>query len=412
MQSLPLIVLLWAAIGTLVVGWVGREAFVALWREPMLKHPVLIIEADDWGAGPVKQAERLERIAAILASHADGLGRKPVMTLGMVLGVPDGARILADGLRRYYRKSLDHAEFASTLAVIKKGVESGVFALQLHGEEHYWPPALLIAAHNTASVTEWLSNSGAPQSEDLPAALQSRWIDATELPSKPLSASEIRIAALAEAESFGRIFGRGPTVAVPPTFIWNDAVEAAWAEAGVRFVVTPGRRYQARDADGEPAAGGPAIANGDRGAAGITYVVRDDYFEPIRGHRAERGIAALAAKTRVGRPTLLETHRVNFLENAAAADALGELNRLFTLALRSFPDVRFLCTEELASAMCGDDPRLIERRFGSRLHIWLRRLWCVARLRKLAWLTGVIAPAWLLYALTWRGTRAPRSSAG
>ncbi len=251
------------------------------------------------------------------------------------------------------------------------------------------------------------------RTELLPAALQSRWIDATELPSKPLRADDIRTAALAEVASFRDIFGEGPKVAVPPTFIWNDAVESAWAEAGVQFIVTPGRRYQTRDADGEPAAAGPAIANGDRGAGGITYLVRNDYFEPARGHQAERGLAALAAKTSAGRPTLLETHRANFLEDPAAADAaVRELDRLLTLALRAFPNVRFLSTEELAFGMRRRDPRLLERQFAKRLHIWLRRLWRVSRLRKLACLTGVIVPAWLLYVLTWRRTGAPQSSNG
>jgi hypothetical protein len=29
----------------------------ALWREPALRVPVLIFESDDWGAGPVEQAQ-------------------------------------------------------------------------------------------------------------------------------------------------------------------------------------------------------------------------------------------------------------------------------------------------------------------------------------------------------------------
>ena len=153
--------------------------------------------------------------------------------------------------------------------------------------------------------------------------------------------------------------------------------------------------------------------NGDHGAAGISYLVRDDYFEPARGHRAERALAALAVKTRLGRPTLLETHRANFLGDRNVVDAaIGELDRLLRLALRSFPDMQFLSTEELAIGMGRLDPRLIERRFPARMHVWLRRLWRVSRLRKLACLTGLIIPASLLYVLTSRGARASESSAG
>jgi len=413
MHGFLLFVLIWLAIGTIAIGWAGRRTLVGLWREPVLTHPVLIVESDDWGAGPPEQAEQLTRIAAVLASHVNRTGQKPVMTLGVVLGVADGTRILADGLGHYHPKLLDQAEFAETLAAIRRGTESRVFALQLHGEEHYWPPALLAAARTVPAVAAWLTGSVAPRTEALPAPLQSRWIDATELPSKPLRSDEIRAVALAEVASFLRIFGKTPKVAVPPTFIWNDMVEAAWGEAGVEFVVTPGRRYVARDANGEPISAGPPVVNGDRGTAGITYLVRDDYFEPARGHRAEHGLAALATKTRAGRPTLLETHRANFLEDAALADtAIRELDRLLALALQAFPDILFLSTEALALRMRRHDPQLVELRFTVRLHIWLRRLWGISRLRKLACLTGVIVPAWLVYVSTWRRAGAPRSSSG
>jgi hypothetical protein len=392
----------WVLVATLVLIGLHRRALVALWREPMLRAPVLIIESDDWGAGPREQAEQLGRIEATLASFSDRLGRKPVMTLGIVLGVADGPRMLADGLQSYYRKGLDEPAFAAILEAMKHGAKTGVFALQLHGQEHYWPPALLAAANSLPRVAAWLSGPEIPRTEMLPAWLQSRWIDAAALPSKPLRADEIRTAALAEVATFRNIFGNTPTVAVPPTFIWNDLVEAAWAEAGIRTVVTPGRRYEARDAQGDPIAVGPTIVNGDMGKGGVLYLVRDEYFEPARGHTAERALAALSSKTCVGRPTLLETHRANFLGDTVAADAaIGELDRLLTLARKAFPDVLFLCPEELASRMQEHDAQLVEWRLAIRLHIWLRRLWKLSRLRKLAWVTGVIVPGGLLFAGTW-----------
>lgn len=411
MEGILLAALIWMGVGTVLAGWVGRGTLTAFWREPVLKRPALVIESDDWGAGPVEQSERLARIAAILDSYADAEGRKPVMTLGLVLRVADGARIVSNGLRRYYYKSLDEAEFAPTLAAIRSGAEGGVFAPQLHGAEHYWPASLLAAARSDATVASWLAGAEIPSTEELPAALQSRWIDATGLPSRPLPAEEIGPAARDEAATFRAILGRPPAVAVPPTFIWDDAVEIAWAEAGVRFVVTPGRRYRTRGADGAPSAADRTVLNGDRGAAGITYLVRDDYFEPARGHKAERAFAALVAKTRVGRPTLLETHRANFLGEGATADAaIAELDRLLAMALRAFPGLVFLSTEALALHLCRRDSWLVEHGLAARLHIWLRRLWRVARLRKLAWLTGAVVPAWLLYVATRPAARAPGTS--
>ena len=41
------------------------------WREPVLKRPVLIIESDDWGAGPVEQAAAIKQISHILEKFSD-----------------------------------------------------------------------------------------------------------------------------------------------------------------------------------------------------------------------------------------------------------------------------------------------------------------------------------------------------
>ena len=401
MYGLLFLVLAWLAVGLAVAAWFGRKTAVRLWREPVLKHPVLIIESDDWGAGPVEQASQLERIAAVLASHADIHGQKPVMTLGVVLAVPDGARIAANGMTRYFQKSLDQAEIASVVLAMKAGAESGVFALQLHGGEHYWPVSLLAASKRDPSVAAWLSSPGWLATEALPSRLQSRWIDAAELPSKPLPGGEVTTAAREEVACFQRIFGRPAVVAVPPTFIWNDVVEHSWAEAGVKVVVTPGRRYEARDSNGEPIGGGKAILNGDQGLAGIIYVVRDDYFEPLRGHNAMKGLEAVARKAALGRPALLETHRVNFLSDVENAEmTLRELDRLLTIVLEAFPQVRFMSTEVLATRVRRRDGQLVEQRLSSRLHVWLRRLWAISHLRKLAWLTGMVIPGCLLYLST------------
>ena len=95
---------------------------------------------------------------------------------------------------------------------------------------------------------------------------------------------------------------------------------------GVEVVVTPGLRYAGRDDAGRPDRAGAKIYNGDTGAGNLIYVVRDDYFEPKLGHRAERGLEAVARKTRTGRPTLFETHRFNFVgEIGAARAAVDEL---------------------------------------------------------------------------------------
>nr|CCF78709.1 conserved exported hypothetical protein [Rubrivivax gelatinosus S1] len=384
-------------VAALAVGWIalaGAIAFVyrrtlsRIVREPVLRHPILIVESDDWGAGPSEQAEALRAIAAVLGRHRDGLGRAPVMSLALVLAVPDGSRIRAEGA--YSALPLDDERFAPVRAALRAGVEQGVFALQLHGMEHYWPPALMASAD--PAVRDWLLADSPALTEALPSHLQSRWVDASRLPSSPLPEAEARGAAVAECRAFSRILGQPAKVVVPPTFVWTRETEAAWAAAGVEFVVTPGWRHPARDERGLPSGDEGPIAGGDR-AGMITYLVRSDYFEPARGRDARHALAVLDRCAAEGRPCLLENHRDNFIGRVqACGHALDELDALYRQALVGHSSLRFMSSWELACILRDRDPRWVVPGLRERLPaLWQRlqatgRLWKLARMLGFGWL--------------------------
>lgn len=388
----------------LLLVWGGLLGFYArdlrhIWREPVLQHPVLIVESDDWGAGPVEaQAAALHRLVDLLSRHRDRTGRHPVMTLALVLSVADGLAIRKDG--RYHRRLLDDPLFASVWDAIERGCSAGVFALQLHGLEHYWPAALMASAD--PAVRAWLRADPPGTTEGLPSHLQSRWVDASSLPSRALAPAEVAQAVAEEVHLFERVCGEQPRVAVPPTFVWTEDVERAWAREGIEFVVTPGLRSACRDEKGLPNCDTQPLYNGQTGV-GATYVVRDEYFEPERGHRAERALAALASKLQQGRACLLETHRSNFIGDAAvAADAMNEMDRLYVAALVQYPALRFLSTEELGRVLRQKDAAWIEYRALPRIAVWRARaqampgFWRLARLTGLAWILRVPIPqAWI-----------------
>ena len=393
-----MLVAIWLGGLAVIFGCLQRRILQRLWHEPMLRCPVLIIESDDWGPGPTTDAEALLRLAEILGRHRDARGRGAVMTLGMLLAAPDTEKIRQTDCRRYSAVSISEPQFGPILAAIRRGTDEGVFSPQLHGMEHYWPEAVMKASRNQGSVRAWLVQNGVPRNDDLPAALQSRWIDGSILPSRELRDEEVAAAAARETEAFRHTFGTKPSVVVPPTFVWTDTVEAAWSGAAVRVLVTPGTRYRARDGSGKLIGEGEPLYNGETGVNGMVYVVRDDYFEPVLGHRAGRALAAIEAKSRVGRPTLLESHRFNFTGSSAQTDdALRETDLLLRLVVERFPGVRFISTAELASAIARADPDLVERSLPLRIRTWLARSARIPRLRKLAWLSGAILPAWLIY---------------
>jgi hypothetical protein len=394
------VVLLWLAGACALLAFVYRRAFADAWAEPVMRAPVLILESDDWGYGPLEQTQRLDRIVELLERFCDSRGAHPIMTLGVVLAGPDTDRIRADGCNTYHRVTLADPRLAPVRDAMLRGVARGVFAVQLHGMEHYWPACLMHAASVDEKLRDWLTRSGFPCTEALPSSLQSRWIDVSALPSKPLPIDQVAAAAAEEIAAFTDIFGATPEVVVPATFVWTDAVESMWTRAGVRVVVTPGRRNESRDAEGRIVPGKRTYFNAATGPYGVTYVVRDCYLEPTLGKLHPQTIDALRANTHAGRPTLVEIHRLNFIgDERAMQRAMSEVKQLLEGACAAFPALCFMSTAELARH-CRDRSALIERKTRTRMHFLIRRLACVSRLRKLAWATGAAFPAWLAYLAT------------
>jgi hypothetical protein len=347
--------------------------------------PVVIFESDDWGAGPAEQAAALQRLNAILARHADARGRHPVMTLGLTLAAPQVHAVGAELV--YSRRLLHDAEHAQILAEIRQGIADGVFAAQLHGMEHFMPAVVRDVAARDASVRDWLLR-GNRYSELLPDHLQSRWIDARRLPSVDHDDALIETAVAEEVTVFERLFGHTPRVVVPTTFVWTRSVEQAWVRHGLRFLVTCGKRFVARDGAGKLLDDGAILRNGET-SSGMVCLVRDAYFEPARGHRAQDALPLLRQYVDCARPLLFETHRFNFTSlNPAAEQAFAELDALLAGLQEQHPKLRFLSTEELGDAIASRDDALIDDRVPVRLRAWLQRASRLQPFRRYARVTG------------------------
>ena len=399
--------LVWAAACALIVIAFAPTLF-RLWRDPVFRVPTLVLESDDWGAGPLAQADALRRIAQVLQRHRDAAGRAPVMSLALVLAVPDGPSIRTEG--RYRALERDDPRFAPLLAALRAGAASGVFSLQLHGLEHYWPATLM--ASGDPVVQGWLRSPVPASTEQLPPHLQSRWVDASVLPSGALPAAEMRAAVAAEVAAYARIVGEPPRIVVPPTFVWTRAVEQAWAAAGLRGVVTPGWRYPGRDAEGRPGGDEGPIVNGER-AGELCYLVRTDYFEPTRGRGARHALGVFDRAVAEGRPCVLENHRDNFIHSPAACEAsLCELDALAAGALEREPRLRFMSTRELERIVRERDADWICTRARDRLPCVWQRLRHSGRPWKLLKLCGLAAVGGAVLSWVTRPAVAPGGGAG
>ncbi len=322
-----------------------------LLQEPMLKYPVVIFESDDWGTGPLNQQTALIQIHELLSQYSDSTGQHPVMTLGIILAEPDVDKIKASTDQTYHKRTLEDPRYIKLLEVIQKGVDLGTLSVHLHGMEHFWPASLMQSAYDNAQVHQWLFNNKNLQTEDLPSELQSRWVDSSHIPSTEHSKEDIDAAIDEERSLYTNIFGQPPKTVVPPTFVWTDVVEQAYAVRGIETMITPGRQCVGRDHNRQPKPNGRLFLNGQE-SEGLLFLVRNDYFEPSIGHKADTALQRISAKIQCGRPALLEMHRFNFINSAADNRiSLQELDKLLQLISTDLPDVRFISAEQLAKIM-------------------------------------------------------------
>jgi hypothetical protein len=326
----------------------------------------------------------LSAIAGVLGEFADLQGHRPVMTLAVVLAIPEPGQEAAGNLSEL---TLREPEFEPVVDEMRDGVRAGVFQLQLHGRSHYWLPALVEASKGDPVVARWLAGPDTWRTESLPAELQSRW--EPRIAGKPFRIPDemAETAAEQDAQLFHECLGVPATIAVPNRFDWNPAVERGWSTGGVHSVVTPGRYFGHRGPLGDPGSF-RSITNGMRSEY-VRYVVRDQYFEPYKGHDADHGLRALATNTGLGRPTLLEIHRVNFLDADMRQRSLSVMRELLERALKLYPELRFLSNVELVDAIEAQSPDLIDQSLSGRIAAWCARSRTLHRFWKLARLSGL-----------------------
>lgn len=386
-------------ISSWLIAWVAvligryRQNLSLFWHEPVLKYPVMIFESDDWGPGPDVHGDILDKIIELLSKFTDSEGRHPVMTLGVILAIPNRQKIQEAEFTEYRASFLKEIQYASIKNAMIGGVDRNVFHLQLHGLEHYWPENLMAALLN-GRIIDWLNSGEFPETEQLPSELQSRWIDLSTLPSSPLQQGQIELAVANEVREFFTTFGRQAKVVVPPTFVWDHNVESAWHSQCIDYLVTPGRMCNGRDKTGKPIVTGSLIYNGQQSKSGLIYVVRDEFFEPSLGHTALKVKESLKKKTRLGQPTLLEIHRFNFTQAAEQReDALKQLEQSLQIAQKAFPNLRFLSTYELAEQYARvKKSELIEKRIFIRCLVFLERLWAHQSIKKWLYISGLFIP--------------------
>lgn len=358
-----------------------------LWQEPVFRFPIVILESDDWGPAPDWVAKRLVDLAKCLRRHKDVTGAPAKCGLGLVLSAVTGYQKQE---RCYTFQTRQLSDSQQLLHTIHQGMACNVLFPLLHGQFHFSASVLSKAIGPNSHLQTWLEQPW--KTEVLPPAFQSRWIDGNQFPSRQLSNTIVRHQVKQEIQEFKKLFPQFPIIVVPPTFIWDHRCERLWQKQGVAAIMTPGKKLTHRNHLGQPAGSEMNILQGEHHKH-VMYLVRDQYFEPSLGHTADNLITALVEKTRVRRATILEMHRANFIASPEEhRRTLKALDKGLSLALKRFPELRFMDTLQLCEIIKRQDPEWLSQSLITRVRIATLRLWASEHGRRLRVCSGY----WLL----------------
>jgi hypothetical protein len=402
------IAILWIA-GILIIVIPRSSLLRSIWEEPYISTPVVIIESDDWGPGPISHQAALSDLIHVLENHRDSVGRPVVLTANMVLTIPNARVIKESKFTQYERIPLDKAS-PEIMTVLKKFIAEGKIVPQLHGLEHYNLNTLMEhAKKGDKRIQSILTEEGWTSWDTLEPHLQRHYHDRNG--SAPEGSVEDHNELVTESTMlFRRLFHHDSLSTIAPCSVWNDETEKAWFDNGIRFIQTEGYRLIGSYSDAKVRKSPRIIRFGTKNDYDQTYLVRNVMYEPAIGRNAESCWGEIVSAFRQGLPAIISTHRFNFTDIQKSKKALKDLDSLLTRIDLTYPLRRYLSSPELGESLEKSSvynrfiengrsqwPELHMRSFPEKLEGFFFRLWY--RHRKFRFVTicsGLLLPLFVI----------------
>jgi hypothetical protein len=367
-----------------------KNQYVA-WRGFHTERHLVVIESDDWGSIRMPSAEVyrklqkagdhpendaflrndcLENVAdltalfAVLTSVKDKNGSPAVMTANFAMANPDFDKIdpindayffepFTDTYKRYYPDQ-------DVFSCVQDGIKSSCFVPQLHCREHM-------------NVNRWM-NDLKQQKYDTVIAFQNHMIGteasfSQENPFGYMDAFNSNFTSDAELsnvvheamELFENTFGKKSETFVASCFVWNDALEKALCEVGVRGIQSGCWQNLPVCTKEGNALRRKLRFTGQKNRIGQVYTVRNCTYEPAYQQTpmksAKECLDQIMRAFHNRKPAIINSHRFNYIGSINRENARENLKGLLWLLqtiIDIIPDAEFISTAELL--------RIIDRR--------------------------------------------------
>lgn len=361
------------------------------WRT---KRKIVVIESDDWGsirmpskdvynkcltAGyPVDKIsfekydsllseEDLEVLFDLLISYKDMKGNHPIITANSMVANPDFEKIKASEFKEYYYELITetfqkYPKHKNNFALWKKGMEMKVFHPQYHGREHLNVSQFMTALQKGDKDAHFgFSNNmpGCISLNPMPGKRGNAYVVAMQYNS--LSDKQDKLNIYTEGLNlFEKLFGYKSESVIPPNFRWSPDYNQAVYEKGVKY-------FQGIHTMFEPSLEGNENIRhkyymGKQNSIGQVFSVRNVTFEPSMfklriKDPVDQCLSEMNIAFTMHKPAVITTHRINFvgfidIENRNRN--LVMLNQILSSALRRWPNIEFMTSDQLGKLMSGE----------------------------------------------------------
>lgn len=359
------------------------------WRT---NRKIVVIESDDWGSirmpsrevydkcikagypvdkiayerfDSILSQDDLELLFNLLAGFRDKNGNHPVLTANCVVANPDFDKIKKNGFTNYYYELITetfkrYPKHVNNFHLWNEGMRRKIFYPQYHAREHLNVKLFIDALRKGESDVHFGFNNQMPGC--IPHGVEvkgNKYVKATDFTS--LEDKEKKLAIYLEGlDIFEKLFGYRSKTVIPPNYIWSPDYNEAVLKKGVMF-------FQGTRKTLEPIPGGKKRYHssylGMKNNLGQIYLVRNALFEPSAfkleiKDPVNRCLFDMSIAFKMHHPAVITSHRINyvgFIDETNRDNNLKMLQKLLQKALKKWPDIEFLNSEQLGAIINDGD---------------------------------------------------------
>lgn len=349
---------------------------------------LLIIESDDWGSVRMPNLEVLKELKAkgldlesgdsfrynnndtlagtkdfemlfeVLNKHKDNNGNSAVITAVSVVANPDFEKIRANDFKEYYfetfDKTLERYGYPEAFNCWKEGIEKKLFIPQFHAREHLNVPFWMRALQNNDAHARiafdygmWGFNNVHKHGCYFQSAFDLEYFEDISVQAETIKSG---------LQIFEKLFGYKATFFVPPNGPFNNNLEQAAFEGGIKFI-------SASKIQQEPFGEGKTKKRfhyiGQKNRFKQTYLTRNCIFEPGSKQRTDWVDACLSdieIAFKWNKPAVISSHRVNYIGQLNPLNreiSLKSLDELLRKVKFKWPEVEFISSHDLGKMVQG-----------------------------------------------------------